>query len=135
MFTKTLAAAIAGLVAIGALGATTTTASAAYWGNGDNSYDSYNAYPGDRPHAGTASAATIAATTGPSTVAAPSAYFNQRLRPRVQVQPVVQKVCKPVYKTVQTWKPYYGWVWATVYGGQQCWFQPVYPSQNYSYGW
>ena len=133
MFTKTLAAAIAGLVAIGALGATTTTASAANWGHADNSYDSYNAYPGDRPHAG--GGHDDRRNNWSFNRGGAEWYFNQRLRPYAQVQPAVAQVCRPVYKTVQTWKPDYGWISATVYGGQQCWFRPVYPSQNYRYGW
>ena len=134
MFKKTLtAAAIAGLVAIGALGTTTTTASAAYWGNGGNNYDSYNAYP--PAYSGNGIGRDHRGNNWYFNRGGNEAYFNHRLRPRIQVQPVVQKVCKPVYRSVQVWKPYYGWVWATVYGGQECWFQPAYPSQNYSYGW
>ena len=128
MFMKTLAAfAIAALVAIGALGATTAPAAAGYWGNGGN-YDNYNAYPRayprDRPYPGIG-----------RDYPRNNGYFNVRPRLYVPAQPVVQQVCKPVYRTVQVWKNYYGWVWATVYAGQQCWYQQVYPRQGYSNGW
>ena len=83
MFTKTLAAAIAGLVAIAALGATTTTASAAYWGHADNGYDSYNApYPGDRPYAG--SGRDGRRNNWSFNRGGAEWYFNQRLRPYVR---------------------------------------------------
>jgi hypothetical protein len=41
-------------------------------------------------------------------------------------KPPVQKVCKPVYKTIKYWQHWRGWVWKTVYAGQKCWYQPVY---------
>ena len=136
MFTKSFAAAaLAGAVVFGALAATTATASAGYWGDGGNygnynNYNNYNNYPpvypgNPPPYPG----------IGRDYHQGNNLYLYIRPRPYVPVQPVVQKVCKPIYKTVQVWKPNYGWVWATVYGGQQCWFQQVYPRQNYSYGW
>ena len=95
--------------------------------------NSYNAYPGDRPYAG--SGRDDRSYNWSFNRGGAAWYFNQRVRPYVDVQPAAQRVCKPVYSTVQVWKPHYGWVWATVYGGQQCWLQPVYPSQTYGYGW
>jgi hypothetical protein len=41
------------------------------------------------------------------------------------VQPY-QQVCRPVYRTVRVWRPYYGWCLTTVYSGQTCWKQRVY---------
>jgi hypothetical protein len=126
MFTKSLAA---GAVAFAVLAAATTTASAGYWGNGGN-YGNYNGYPPPAYPGYPPSYPGIGRDYQGNNF-----YLYVRPRPYVPVQPAVQKVCKPVYKTVQVWKPAYGWVWATVYGGQQCWFQQVYPRQSYSYGW
>jgi len=117
MFTKTVAAAaLASIVAIGTLAASTATASAGYWGNYGNSY-AYPATPGYPSYQG-------------GYWGGNNWYFYH---PRAYAQPAVQQVCKPVYKTVQVYKPYYGWVWATVYAGQQCYYQQAYPS--YGYGW
>lgn len=31
-----------------------------------------------------------------------------------------RQICKPAYKSVQVWNPWYGWTWQTVYAGQSC---------------
>lgn len=137
MFTKSLAAAaLAGLIGIATLGLSTATASAGYWvgggywsgggnygGGNYNAYPSYPTYPSYRAY--------------PNYPVYPNYDYNVRPRPYYPVQPTVQQVCKPIYKTVQVWKLYYGWVWRTVYAGQRCWYQQAYPSQSYGYsnGW
>jgi hypothetical protein len=126
MFTKTLAGGLAGVIAIGTLAVSTMSASADYWGNGGNYGNSY-AYPGTP---------TYPNYQGGGYWGGNNWYFNHP-RAYAPAQPAVQQVCKPVYKTVQVFKPYYGWVWATVYAGQQCSYQPAYPSYGYGYryGW
>jgi hypothetical protein len=39
-------------------------------------------------------------------------------------KPRVHKVCGPTYKTVKVWQKHRGWVWKTVYAGQECKFVP-----------
>jgi hypothetical protein len=129
MFTKSLAAAaLAGVIGVATLGLSTGTASAGYWvgggywggggywSGGGGNYNNYNAYPSYPAYPGN------------------NYYFSIRPRPYYPVQPTVQQVCKPIYKTVQIWKPYYGWVWQTVYAGQRCWYQQSYPSYSYGNG-
>jgi len=111
MFTKTiLATATAALISAGSLGATTTTASAgyvAYGGYGYHApYGAYGAYGGYGNHGW---------------------FFNFGYRP-VAPRPVVQKVCAPTYRTVEVWRPHFGWVWQTVSTGVTCHYAPSYPS-------
>lgn len=44
--------------------------------------------------------------------------------------PAVQKVCGPTYQTMQVWKPGRGWVWDTVYSGQTCRMEKIYPTNS-----
>jgi hypothetical protein len=50
--------------------------------------------------------------------------------PRKTFAPALQKVCGPTYKTVQVWRPGAGWVWQSVYSGQSCRMEKIYPTNS-----
>jgi hypothetical protein len=50
--------------------------------------------------------------------------------PRKAFPPAVQKVCGPTYQKVQVWKPGRGWVWDSVYSGQSCRLEKIYPTNS-----
>ena len=107
MFRKTLlASAAAALAAAGALALTPASASAG----------GYSVYAGS----GMSGSYAHVGSSGWSFGWGFPAY---RLLPP---PPPTHKVCKPVYKTVSVWQPYYGWVWKTVYAGEKCWVEPIY---------
>ena len=96
MFTKPLlAAAAAALIAAGSLSLSTTSASATYYGGAY--FGGGNGWYLGWGH--------------------PFAYKPYK--------PPVRQVCEPIYKTINVWDPYYGWVWKTVYAGKSCSWQPI----------
>ncbi|HZP21093.1 MAG TPA: hypothetical protein VFB16_12900 [Bauldia sp.] len=104
MFRKTLiATAAAAVLSAGAVAATTTAASAGPYGT-DYGYE----HP--------------AASGGSFGYRGDDFYFKFGFgddgwrwhKPRMH------KVCGPTYKTVKVWQKYYGWVWKTVYAGEEC---------------
>jgi len=116
MFTKTLiGGAAAALISLGTLAGTATTADAAPYNNGNgwnNGYNGYNNSPGYSFGFGN-----------------DGLYFNFGVQPK-HAKPKLQKICTPTYTTKKVWRPHYGWVWQTVYAGQECKLVPVKPYKN-----